>query len=304
MSPAPLTSPIDRTGPSPKPQRVAVTGGSGAIGGFILRELRQNGCAVTNFDLTKSAEPGVHTVQLDASNFGDAVSCLRGYDGIVHLAAVSRPGQMSGHRMFAINVQSTFNILEAAVVLGIKRVVLASSLNAVGMAFNLQPNVAYIPIDEAHPCRPDEPYGLSKLLGELTADSFARRYPDMTISSLRLPAVMTPEAFRRFDPAAAYLPRSLWAYADVREIARSVWLALSAGWRGHEVFMIAAGDTACESPSRELAARYYPGIELRRDFSGRESMLDASKAQRLLGWRHERDFITSLREFQTEPSPA
>ena len=68
---------------------------------------------------------------------------------------------------------------------------------------------------------------LSKLLGEHTADSFARRHPAMTISSLRLPAVMTPDAYHRFDPAARYLPRSLWAYADVREVARAIRLVAS-----------------------------------------------------------------------------
>lgn len=281
--------------------RIAVTGGSGEIGGFILRELRDAGCKVTNFDITRSTEPGIHTVQLDAANFGDVVSCLRGYDGIVHLAAVSRPGIMAGHRMFATNTQSTFNILEAAATLRINRIVLASSLNAVGMAFNLRTQVDYLPLDEAHPCRPDEPYGLSKLLGERTAGGFARRYPDMAISSLRLPAVMTPGAFKRFDPAAAYLPRSLWAYADVRAVARAFRLALQVPWRGHEVFMITAEDTASERPSRELAAQHYPGVEIRAALEGTAAMISAEKARHLLGWRHERSFATCLREFQNEP---
>ena len=278
-------------------KRIAVTGGSGEIGSCIIRELQAQGCVVTNFDRLKPATPGIHTINLDATQFGDVVSCLKGYDGIVHLAAVSAPGRDSDNRMFAVNTQSTFNILEAASVLRINKVVLASSLNAVGMAFNLKPCVEYVPLDEEHPCRPDEPYGMSKRLGEITADGFARRFPDMTISSLRFPAIMTPRIYREHTPDAAYLKKSLWTYGDVREIARAVWLALCAEWKGHEVFMLAARDTTSTTPSRELMAQHHPQAEIRTALEGRAALVNSEKAWRLLGWRHEGEFAAYWREF-------
>lgn len=278
-------------------KRVAVTGGSGNIGGAIIGELQQSGWHVVNFDRVKSPLPRIQTIDVNTASFGDLVSCLRGFDAIVHLAAISSPGRESNIRMFHVNVQSTFNVLEAASLLGINRVVLASSLNAVGMAFNLQPCVEYLPIDESHPCRPDEPYGISKLVGETVADGFARRFPEMTISSLRFPVVMTADMYRRHNPDADYWCRCLWAYADAREVARAARLALEAKWQGHEVFIISADHTASATPTRELAARFHPTIPIKGDLKDHAALLSSAKAERLLGWRHERDFSASLREF-------
>jgi GDP-D-mannose dehydratase len=54
-------------------------------------------------------------------------------------------------------------MVSRALQLGITRVALASSVNAIGLVFNQTRVFDYFPIDEAHPCRPDEAYGVSKL---------------------------------------------------------------------------------------------------------------------------------------------
>ncbi|MCB1103192.1 MAG: NAD(P)-dependent oxidoreductase [Opitutaceae bacterium] len=279
-----------------RPRRIALTGGSGGIGAVIAKELIAAGHVVHNFDQTKLAMPGIHTVIIDVANFGDLISGLKSYDAIVHLAAISAPGRGSSNRIFQVNTQSTFNVLEAASILGIRHVVLASSLNAMGMTFNLKPCVHYLPLDEDHPCEPDEAYGLSKLVGETVADGFARRFPEMTICSLRFPMVVMPDFYRKSGRDEQFWKRALWSFCDAREAARAVRLGLDATWRGHEVFLLAADHTPSPVPSAELAAQWYPDVPLRSPLPGHAAFVSAAKAERMLGWKHERTFEAAMRE--------
>jgi nucleoside-diphosphate-sugar epimerase len=280
-----------------RPRRIALTGGSGGIGAVIAKELIAAGHVVHNFDQTKLAVPGIHTVIIDVTNFGDLISGLKSYDAIVHLAAISAPGRGSSNRIFQVNTQSTFNVLEAASILGIRNVVLASSINALGTTFNLEPCLHYFPLDEAHPCGPDEAYGLSKLVGETMADCFARRFPDMTICSLRFPMVVMPDFYRKSGRDEQFWKRALWAFCDGREAARAVRLGIEAKWQGHEVFMLAADHTPSQVPSAELAAQWYPEVPVTAPLNGCAAFVSTAKAERLLGWKHERTFAEAMAEF-------
>lgn len=78
----------------------------------------------------------------------------------------------------------------------------------------------YLPLDENHPSRPHDPYGLSKLVGEQIADSLALLHADMTISSLRFPGVVFDRSYesvreRWQDPGAR--AKTSWAYIDARD---------------------------------------------------------------------------------------
>lgn len=57
----------------------------------------------------------------------------------------------------------SWNVLRAAAELGITRVAQASSVNVIALAWTDHHEFDYFPLDEDHPCRPDEPYGLSKV---------------------------------------------------------------------------------------------------------------------------------------------
>lgn len=61
---------------------------------------------------------------------------------------------------------------------------------------------------------------------------------------------------------------------------------MTADFKGHEVFYIAAPDTITEVPSLELKQKFFPDVEVRGDLSGRERLSNSSKAERLLGWKH------------------
>ena len=87
--------------------------------------------------------------------------------------------------VYADNTLSSYNALSAASTLGIKRICLASSINAIGGAFSRSPRYDYFPLDEKHPTYAEDPYSLSKWVLEQQGDAFARRFEWMTIASLR-----------------------------------------------------------------------------------------------------------------------
>ncbi len=281
--------------------RIAVTGASGRIGRYVIEELRSRH-EVVAFDLVPLPEPygsGVHCVIGDMLNLGEVEYACRGAEVVVHLAAIADPLRHPPEKVFAVNSAGTYHVLEAAVRAGVRRVIVASCDAVLGFAFrrrDLLPE--YLPIDEWHPCRPQDPYGLSKLISEETCRTFTRGY-DIETVCLRLCRVLFPQERDQLlniihTPEAAL--KGLWAYVDVRDAARAFRLAAewtfpeprgASDWGvpGYECFFIAACDalTAHELPA--LLRRYYPGIEpLLPGLAGSGSVISGQRAAELLGF--------------------
>lgn len=186
------------------------------------------------------------------------------------------------------NTISSYNALSAAATLGIKRVCLASSINAIDGAFSRAPRYDYLPLDEKHPTYAEDPYSLSKWVLEQQGDAFARRYEDMSIASLRFHWLLnTRERAIEFSGYGDTAVRHLWEYTLLSDAARACLLALTADFKGHEAFYIVAPRTAMEKPSLELVQTSYPNAELRDAFEGNKGFYNCSKAEKILGWVHE-----------------
>jgi nucleoside-diphosphate-sugar epimerase len=214
---------------------------------------------------------------------------VRDCDALVHLAAIPAPGGRPMYEVHNINVTASYNALSVAVELGLSHVCLASSVNAIGGVYSRHPRYDYFPLDERHPTYNEDPYSLSKWICEAQADSVARRYPTMTISTLRLHAAVPDRAAgvadsdERPDDAV----RHLWGYTTLDACARACLLAVTATFTGHEVFYVVAPDSASAIPSLELCQAHYPDVPVRGDLSGHRGFFDCTKAQALLGWWHE-----------------
>jgi nucleoside-diphosphate-sugar epimerase len=275
--------------------RIAITGGSGGMGRALIPYLIQEGHSVVSLDRSlpqavypPSNDQARYTVA-DMRDFGQLVAAFQGCEAVIHLAAHATPLAAPDPVVYADNTIGSYNALSAAAVLGIQRVCLASSINAIGGVFSRWPRYDYFPVDEQHPTYAEDPYALSKWVLEQQADAFARRHDGMSIASLRFHWLMESreraiEAARGFGPGSI---RHLWAYTLLREASRACLLALTAGFKGHEVFYITAPRTTAPEPSLELAARHYPGTPVRGDLSDHKSFFNCAKAERLLGWRHE-----------------
>jgi len=159
-----------------------------------------------------------------------------------------------------------------------------------GLAYSRWPHFDYFPLDEEHPNYSEDPYSLSKWICEEQGNSFARRYEDMVIASMRfhwvIPDRATAIQARGYSQTDAGV-KNLWAYTRFDSAARACLLSLTADFAGHEVFYIVAPDTIADVPSLELAQKYFPDVPVRGDLSGNQSFFDSSKAERLLGWKHD-----------------
>ncbi|KAF5367442.1 hypothetical protein D9758_003809 [Tetrapyrgos nigripes] len=273
--------------------KFTIFGCSGSVGKRITALALSRGHSVTGVDLVphETNHPSFIFIPLDLTKYDDVVSLLLNVraEAIVNVAGIPNPTDYKADT-HNTNVVISWNILRAAAELDIKRVAQASSVNIVQLVYSKQPHFHYFPIDEEHPCLPDEPYGLSKLICELQADTIVRRYPSMRIASLRLHwSLPDPELARKLDASKA--KNDLWGYVQEDSAADAFLRALtddSDRWSGHEAFFIAAPHIANTESTEALRARFWPDVPIKsgKELSGRDGFFDCSKANRLLGWVH------------------
>ena len=261
--------------------KILVTGGSGTIGGYVLRELLQAGHSATSFSRTAPRVDGTGFVKGDILEPDQFAAACQGQDAVVHLAAVPGPGRATPAQLLNVNVIGTVNVLEAAVSTGIGKVVFASSGAATGFSFQKQEFLPrYLPLDEEHPCEPQDEYGLSKLLAELTCKRYSDAFGIRTIclrinnnwylerasaevavrsgwaQQFTVEELWSQRYIKTIEDAEGNWPtpgppaprKLLWAFTDARDAAQAFRLAVENDTIKHEVFLINGRDTC----SKEL----------------------------------------------------
>ena len=274
--------------------RVAVTGASGKLGRAVVGELLEHGYEVFALDRTPPPEQdGSRFIRVDLSDYGQTVGAFtavddrhNGLDAVVHLAAIPAPGLLPNAATFTNNITVAYNVFAGARAAGIRNVVWASSETVLGLPFETPP--PYIPLDEEYPARPESSYSLGKHLEEQLAAQFGRWDPETKLIGLRFSNVMNVEdyaEFPEFEADPTLRKWNLWSYIDARDGAQAVRLALESPAKGVEVFIIASPDTVMTTPSTDLAAQIFPGVEIRRPLGEHESLMSIEKARRLLGYQ-------------------
>ena len=289
-------------------KRIAFTGGSGKIGRTVVPYLIERGYKVLNLDLKPLDAPGVNTVLVDLADSGetfDALSMHFGFDdlrrgggpapldAVVHFAAIPRILMRPDNAMFAANVLSTYNVIEAAIKLGVRKVVIASSITAYGVCFaEGDRDYTSFPVDEDYDVDPTDSYGLSKLVGEKIARSFASR-TGADIYALRIGVVIEPSDYQRF-PAALAEPlarkRDAWSYIDVRDLARIVDLCVEKDGLGFQIFNAANDEIIANEPTTSFLGKHAPHTPRRRELGSFEAPMSNRKARELLGFREEHNW--------------
>jgi len=281
---------------------IVVTGGSGKAGRAALRQLSEEGYRLLNVDRQAPAEPlPARFIPTDLDDYGQTIDVLEGADAVVHLAAIPGPASGAQSEIFRNNMASTYNVFQAARVLGLQRIVWASSETCFGLPFKkAKPYRA--PLDEAAPLYPESSYALTKVLGEEMARQF-NRWSGIPIIGLRLSNVMEPphdyQQFEKWQDDPNYRSVNMWGYIDARDVGRAVSCALACDFQGADFFTIAAADTVMRMANDELMAAAYPDIPYTPTAGPNDALYDISKARDVLGftpkysWRDQDSSSTS-----------
>lgn len=289
---------------------VLVTGGLGRSGRWICDRLATDGWAVVAVDLD---HPGFENWGREGIDFRAADVTDRGQvadlvaevypDAVVHWAAIPTPTRHPGGRVFDTNVQGTHSVLVAAGRAG-ARIVLASSESTYGFPFAEEPVLPdYLPVDEAHPLRPEDPYGTSKVVSEEVAGMVARRH-GVQVASLRPSWIQYPGEYNCLvnHERPAEGAGNFWSYIDVRDVASLVAAALEADFEGHEPFLAVANDNCLGRPTVEAIREFYGEVPEDCDLDGEACAFSNAKAREMLGWEPEYDWRSASEEEVEEPS--
>jgi len=284
-------------------KNIVVTGGSGKAGRAVCRDLVENGYNVLNIDIQPSRDPVCPFYKVDLTNLGQVIDSMQWSggkdhpfrkfdkpDAVVHLAAIPAPELQPDDVTFHNNIMSTYVVFDAAVRLGVKRIVWASSETTLGLPFGPENPPAYAPVDEDHPMRPESAYSLSKDLGEEMARQFQRWNPDTTFIGLRLSNVMEPEDYANFaswQDEPHFREWNMWGYIDARDSAQAVRKSLHVDFVGADHFIIANADTVMERANSELMKEVFPDVPIRKEVGEHETLLCIDKARRVLGYEPE-----------------
>jgi nucleoside-diphosphate-sugar epimerase len=290
------------------PKRIVFTGGSGKAGRHVVPWLAAKGYDILNVDLKPLDCAGVNTLVADVTDSGQVFNALSmhfGFDGydtgqgpakidaVVHFAAIPRVLIEPDNVTFDVNVMSTYNVIEAAVKLGIRKIVIASSETTYGVCFaEGDKDFHHFPLEEDYDIDPMDSYGLSKVVNEKTARAFAMR-SGADIYALRIGNVIEPHEYDRFsafiaDPLSR--KRNAWSYIDARDLGQIVHLCLARDGLGFQVFNAVNDTITANEPTADFLKRWCPKTPHRRQLNGQEAPLSNRKIRETLGFAEEHNW--------------
>ncbi len=295
--------------------KVIVTGGAGFIGSHLTDALIKKGCEVVVVDtlVAGTAEHvNVHArlAQVDIRNFSELLGEFYGAQVVFHLAALPRVQYSIEHPLLthAVNVTGTANVLEAARIAGVSRVIYSASSSAYGDQIELPLR------EDMHP-DPLSPYGAQKYMGEVLCRVSSQVFGLRTVC-LRYFNVYGP----RFNPEGAYAlvigkfitqrlkghPLTITGdgmqtrdFTHVSDVVRANLLAMHSPLVAPgEVINIGAGHNVSINRLADLIGGPTEHVPARPE--PRNTLADRTKAREVLGWVPRVSFEQGIAELKAE----
>jgi nucleoside-diphosphate-sugar epimerase len=295
-------------------KRILFTGGSGKAGKHAIQYLVAQGHLVLNVDLVPLELDGVETLIADITDSGQMFNAMTSYadwnemelgtgvprfDAVVHFAAVPRILINPDNETFRVNTIGTYNVIEAAVKLGIKKVIIASSETTYGICFSDgRVNPKSFPLEEDYDVDPMDSYGLSKVVNEHTARTFQRR-SGIDIYALRIGNVIEPHEYQRFTDFFVnpeQRRRNVFCYIDARDLGQIVDLCIEKDGLGYQVFNAGNDTNTANIPSVDLIEQFFPGTPVTRDLGEHEALFSNRKISQMRGFVEQHNWRTYVKD--------
>jgi len=269
--------------------KVCVTGGGGFVGRFVVGELLQHSHSVRVAEIRPGSHEGAEWVQADLRKLDELEAAFAGMEAVCHLAAVpTRRPPEEWSLLMETNVMGTYHVFEAARRCGVAAVAYASSICAYGWPPLHAGSIvwSYLPIDEEHPAFPEDPYDMSKLIGEIIGRSYAARF-GMRVICLRLANVLDAEGPEGTKALATPIT---WCKVDPRDVAQAFRRSLESDV-GFGIYNVSSArryleDGSAATPEatlHEVLAHQVPAVNDPAFLAGGPSF-SSDKARRELGY--------------------
>jgi len=281
-------------------KKVLVTGAAGVLGKALVPLLEQDADIELRLTDIRPVDTPHEFRQADLSTWDDVSRLCEGIEEVVHIAAIHPWKPYFAQQYLDCNIKGTYNILQAAVDAGVRRVVYTSSIAAMGYRPDRPGQVVF---DESKACRPAEDvYGISKHVGEQFCEMFHRR-SGLSYIALR-PGTFVPRDGRDASFGLGLLTQ--WLHAG--DVAAAHRLALRSTVENEAIIITAkvpfvpADAAALLADAPGVIARYFPdaarlaerGVELPSTI---DRCYSIAKAERLLGFRPRLNFGEWLEGF-------
>jgi len=291
--------------------RIVFTGGSGKAGKYAIPYLLSKGHQVLNLDLAPFPDPsaGVFTLKTDLTKSGEVFNAFTNHfnfggfsiegpppgppDVVIHFAAIPADNLVPDNRCFEINTIATYNVIEAACKLGVKKIIIASSETTYGVCFS-QGDTDYhsFPLEEDYDTDPMDSYAISKVCNEKTARGFARRFGN-DIYAFRIGNVTEPHDYVKFKNYAdkpETRKRNAWSYIDARDLGQICHLAIEKSGLGFQVFNATNDTITTHIPTAEFLKSACPNVPITRELGEWEAPLSNRKIREVLGFKEEHNW--------------
>jgi UDP-glucose 4-epimerase len=290
--------------------KVLVTGGAGFIGSHVVDNLISRGITPRIFDVVPSPHhaPGeVDTYLGDLTDLDAVRDACQGCDAVIHLAAVADVNHVAADPGYAetVNSRGSFNVVEAARLEGIGRVVYGSTI----WVYNAQPGLAD---EETNIGLPGHLYTATKLAGEMYCKSYSEQYGlDCTILRFGIPfgpraraAAVVPAFVKK---ALAGEPLTIAGdgsqgrrFVYVEDLADGVARGL-APQAANRVYNLVGDETVTVKQIASIVRELVGDVDILHiearagDFSGTE--VSGARAAAELGWEATTPFTEGVRRY-------
>lgn len=276
--------------------RVLVTGAAGKLGVATVRALVQAGLEVHATDQRFTAELGVPFKTANLLDEHALYPLLEGTDALVHLG--NHPNRFAGpsaQRILAENTAMNANVFHAALDLGLKHVVFASSIQVMITSDRVRTEphtLPYLPLDSDAPQDPGlNPYALSKQFGEEILRVAASVRPELTATAVRYPMLVSDWFEKRLAADGGRVRSDVLhlgeatAHLSFEDAGALVVPLLTRGRPGYRQIFPAQSIDVVNMPAPDLIRRFYPGVRCKKPLETIDRLIDTTEVERDFAWR-------------------